>query len=435
MKEAKTVLAESQLDLDDYKERQSFTAFPDSPELQASETKYFESVIKENTAIVQQLEKAKEEGTKQSAERKTSSDQVSSIEKMLPQPAVAQEPFIETVTEEVMRDNVMQPVDFSGFSSIFEKAGGFISGLFTKDTPAETPVAIENQKVITEKESEEDEMNRLVDAYNKEQTARIMSDPDSPINTVQIENPDNQAIPQPEINVAAPEMPEKIVQPAVLSEEPMADKFKGLFTGNADKRVVPRIPKTAAMVAKIPEIESSTPDLPATGITPESIVNNTVSEVQNVSQRNEAPNSLTQYISEKFGFSPDKMQSMTGMSPLVDIGSSLFDKASGFIGKMFGGDDTPEAVQQAIATPATQSADVMLPNSPVNQLRDTQVESNGLVAQEKQEAASNNTAAMIAVSGGKKVQSTNNVSSKTINVTNDVSMDSLLREFAYNPNG
>jgi hypothetical protein len=42
---------------------------------------------------------------------------------------------------------------------------------------------------------------------------------------------------------------------------------------------------------------------------------------------------------------------------------------------------------------------------------------------------------MVAVSGGKKVQSTNNVSSKTVNITNDVSMDSLLREFAYNPNG
>jgi hypothetical protein len=230
-------------------------------------------------------------------------------------------------------------------------------------------------------------------------------------------------------------MPEKIAQPAVLSEEPMADKFKGLFTGNADKRVVPRIPKTAAMVAKIPEIESSTPALPATGITPESIVNNTVSDVQNVSQRNEAPNSLTQYISEKFGFSADKLQSMTGQSPLADIGSSLFDKASGFIGKIFGGDDSPEAVQQAMITPAEQSTEALLPNSPVNQLRDTQVESIGLVAQEKKQEQANNTATMVAVSGGKKVQSTNNVSSKTVNITNDVSMDSLLREFAYNPNG
>jgi hypothetical protein len=439
LQEAKTVLVESQKDLEDYKERQSFTAFPDSPELQASETKYYESVIKENTATVQQLEKEKEQATKQTAERKTAADQESSIQKMIPQPAVAQEPFVESVTEEVMRDNVMQPVDFSGFSTMFERAGGFISGLFTKDTPAETPVAIENQKVITEKESEEDEMNRLVDAYNKEQTARIMNDPDSPINTVQIENPDNQAIPKPEINLAAPEMPEKIVQPAVLSEEPMADKFKGLFTGNADKRVVPRIPKTAAMVAKIPEIESSTPQLPATGITPESIVNNTVSEVQNVSQRNEAPSKLTQIISEKYGLSPEKVQAMMSAmqksSPLISMGKSLFSKASGFIGKMFGGDDSPEAVQQAMITPAEQSTEVLLPNSPVNQLRDTQVESIGLVAQEKKQEQANNTATMVAVSGGKKVQSTNNVSSKTVNITNDVSMDSLLREFAYNPNG
>jgi len=435
LKEAKTVLVESQKDLEDYKERQSYTAFPDSPELQASETKYYETVVKENTAKVQQLETPQEEVTKQTAERKTAADQKSSIQKMIPQQAVAQEPFVESVTEEVMRDNVMQPVDFSGFSSMFEKAGGFISGLFTKDTPAETPAAIENQKVITEKESEEDGMNRLVDAYNKEQTARVMNDPDSPINTVQIENPDNQVIPQPDINLTAPEMPEKIAQPAVLSEEPMADKFKGLFTGNADKRVVPRIPKNAAMVAKIPEIESSTPALPATGITPESIVNNTVSDVQNVSQRNEAPNSLTQYISEKFGFSADKLQSMTGQSPLADIGSSLFDKASGFIGKIFGGDDSPEAVQQATITPADQSNEALLPNSPVNRLRDTQVESIGLVAQEKKQEQANNTATMVAVSGGKKVQSTNNVSSKTVNITNDVSMDSLLREFAYNPNG
>ena len=190
------------------------------------------------------------------------------------------------------------------------------------------------------------------------------------------------------------------------------------------------------MLAKIPEIESSTPDLPATGITPESIVNNTVSEVQNISESNEAPNSLTQFISEKYGISPEKIQSMmeSYQSPIAKIGSSLFDKASGFIGGLFGSDDTPETVQQAITTPESQSTEVMLPNSPVNQLRETQVESNGLVAQEKQEAASNSNAVMIAATGGKKVQSTNNVSSKTINVTNDVSMDSLLREFAYNPN-
>jgi hypothetical protein len=118
------------------------------------------------------------------------------------------------------------------------------------------------------------------------------------------------------------------------------------------------------------------------------------------------------------------------------MGSALFDKASGFIGRMFGGnEETPEVTQQRIATVAEQSFEALLPNSPVNQLRDTQVESIGLMSQEKQEAASNNNAVMVAATGGKKVQSTNNVSSKTVNITNDVSMDSLLREFAYNPNG
>jgi hypothetical protein len=337
LQEAKTVLVESQKDLEDYKERQSFTAFPDSPELQASETKYYETVVKENTARVQQLEKTQEQATKQTAERKTA-------------------------TETTMQ---------------------------SPEVSVETPFIP----------------------------------------------------PQPEINVAATEMPEQIAQPPQTFDgfETITDKIKGLFTGSADKRVVPRIPKTSAMVAKIPEIESSTPQLPATGITPESIVNNTVSEVQNVSQRNEAPSKLTQIISEKYGLSPEKVQAMMSAmqksSPLISMGKSLFSKASGFIGKMFGGDDSPEAVQQAMITPAEQSTEALLPNSPVNQLRDTQVESIGLMSQEKQEAASNNNAVMVAATGGKKVQSTNNVSSKTVNITNDVSMDSLLREFAYNPNG
>ena len=340
LKEAKSILVHSQLDLEDYKDRQSWTAFPDSPELQASETKYYESIIKENTERVQQLEKAQEEATKQTAERKT-----------------------------------------------------------TNETPMQSP-------------------------------------------EVSVETP---FIPsQPEINVPATEMPEKIAQPPQMLEsvsfESITDKIKRLFTGDTDRRVVPRIPKTSAMVAKIPEIESSTPDLPATGITPESIVNNTVSEVQNVSESNEAPNSLTQFISEKYGISPEKVQAMMSAmqksNPLVSMGKSLFDKASGFIGKLFGGDEeTPEVAQQAVVASATQSTEALLPNSPVNQLRDTQVEANGLVAQEKQEAATNNNAVMVAATGGKRVQSTNNVSSKTVNITNDVSMDSLLREFSYNPVG
>ena len=254
LKEAKAVLAERKLDLEDYKERQSFTAFPDSPELQAEETKYMETAIKESTVIVEQLEKEQEQATKQTAERKTINETP-----MKP--------------EEAPKENL-----------------SFLERLFG---------ATKNAKISTP------------------------------------------------------------------------------FTGGMS------------------------------------------------------------------GLSPEQIQGMMEMrkmeSPIAKIGGSLFDKASEFIGRMFGGDgETPEVAQQTIATTAEQSAEAyeaLLPNSPVNQLRDTQVESIGLMSQEKQEAASNNNAVMIAASGGKKVQSTNNVSSKTINVTNDVSMDSLLREFAYNPNG
>jgi hypothetical protein len=251
LKEAKTVLVESQTDLEDYKERQSYTAFPDSPELQASETKYYESVVKEITAKVQQLETPQEQATKPTAERKTVN-----VTPMKP--------------EEAPKENL----------SFFDRLLG----------------TDKNAKISTP------------------------------------------------------------------------------FTGGMS------------------------------------------------------------------GLSPEQIQGMMEMemrkSPIVEMGSALFDKASGFIGRMFGGnEETPEVTQQRIATVAEQSFEALLPNSPVNQLRDTQVESIGLMSQEKQEAASNNNAVMVAATGGKKVQSTNNVSSKTVNITNDVSMDSLLREFAYNPNG
>lgn len=249
LKEAKTVLVESQLDLDAYKERQSWTAFPDSPELQASETKYYEQMVNENTAIVQQLEKPQEEANKQTVERKTTNETP-----MKP--------------EEAPKENL----------SFFE---------------------------------------RLLD------TAK------------------NATIDVPFIGEMRGESIAQVAKNTMTAVNPFAnitgkfDDFKSFFSGRMGEDVVPKLPQTAK----------------------------------------------------------------------AKIQSEL------------------------------QSAEALLPNSPVNQLRDTQVESIGLMAKEKQEAASNNSAAMIAVSGGKKVQSTNNVSSKTVNITNDVSMDSLLREFAYNPNG
>lgn len=346
----------------------------------------------------------------------------------------------------------------------------------TDDAVDTTVQKIETVSIEEQKETEEDKMNKLVDAYNKEQTARVMEKEERRRGGPTQERKKAVGAPAPIIEfnpeqvMSAPEpMPER--EPVVINEtdSPELKEAKAILVESQLDLDDYKDRQAWTMYPDSPELQASETKYY------ESVIKENTEKVQQLEKpqeqatkqtaerrtTNETPMKPEEAPKENLSFFDRLLDTAKNMKidipfigemsgegisqvaqnafSIINPFASLEDKAKSF--KSFFSGDTDEAMASVPQTAKAkiqselQSAETLLPNSPVNQLRDTQVEANGLVAQEKQEAATNNNAVMVAATGGKRVQSTNNVSSKTVNITNDVSMDSLLREFSYNPVG